>query len=692
LGAAHLLAVIDTLRSTIESVTKLDLRLQSNGTLLTPALCEGLVQRAVSVGVSLDGDRLANDRHRRYANGRSSHSRALRGIALLRKPEFRSAYGGILCTVDVDNDPVLVYKALLREDPPRIDFLLPHATWDKPPPGRGYAEWLLRIYDSWQADGEPVSIRLFDSVHSLEQGGRSGTESLGVGNPTVAVVETDGTWELPDSLKTVSGDAPHTGLDLYRHSADDYAHHVDALRHGIHETPTTCTGCPVVATCGGGLYAHRFGRGNGFDNPSVYCADLARLIIGIRYRQRASARLATMELPRTEVQDPTAMAVRSARRLLDDGADPAVPDVVDGLLRREQDVDRELMFSVATVAGRVHGKLAWQLLVDIEAVSPEAVVSTLSYPYVRSRVRDALAAAQPAAVTVCQGVLAAVAMTAAVSAGHPATLEVPVVDGVLCLPGLGVLALPAASTARVSSSARAGEFVVRPDVGEPWISTDPSSAGRWRRVRIVDTGGPGVRFDDVDPVRVCHAHPMAERCASTERAQRLAVLEEAWSSVRSVAPQLATTLDKMITVVTPLASESQTDPLVLEGPGNIPGAMAIPLADPDATATALVEHAARSLIAATHRAFGLADDHRMADGALRAPAALADAYATVALLLLVEGRRRSGTQVDERWVTARQQQLHRHLDEARPDDRWTKLGRQLLDHVSAQTLRENTVR
>src|SRR4051794_15247753 len=43
LGAARLLPVIDTLRSTIEPVATLDLRLQSNGTLLTPVLLEGLV-------------------------------------------------------------------------------------------------------------------------------------------------------------------------------------------------------------------------------------------------------------------------------------------------------------------------------------------------------------------------------------------------------------------------------------------------------------------------------------------------------------------------------------------------------------------------------------------------------------------------------------------------------------------------
>jgi uncharacterized protein len=34
----------------------------------------------------------------------------------------------------------------------------------------------------------------------------------------------------------------------------------------------------VVAVCGGGNYAHRYRADVGFRNPSVYCADLYRLI------------------------------------------------------------------------------------------------------------------------------------------------------------------------------------------------------------------------------------------------------------------------------------------------------------------------------------------------------------------------------------------------------------------------------
>jgi uncharacterized protein len=256
----------------------------------------------------------------------------------------------------------------------------------------------LRIYDRWNADGRPVSVRLFDSIHSLEQGESSGTESLGVGNPPVAVIETDGTWELPDSLKTVSGSAPFTGLDLRHHSADDYLRHLGGLEHGADEPPTACRACPLVTTCGGGLYAHRFRGATGFDNPSVYCTELARLITGIRYRQQAAAR----------------------------GATTPPPAVVDGSSRRELEIDRELIFSVATMAGKAHARAAWRLLVDVEAASPQTVVTILADPDVRRRVRDALATAQPAGAAACREVLAAVATAAAVRAGHPGRLDDPV--------------------------------------------------------------------------------------------------------------------------------------------------------------------------------------------------------------------------------------------------------------------------
>ena len=132
-GHARLRRVITELRQALDGVCRLDLRIHTNGVLLSEQLCELFAEHGVKVGVSIDGDRAANDRHRRYADGRSSYDKVIRAIGLLRTDRFRHLYAGLLCTIDIANDPVVVYESLMDLEPPRIDFLLPHATWDHPP-------------------------------------------------------------------------------------------------------------------------------------------------------------------------------------------------------------------------------------------------------------------------------------------------------------------------------------------------------------------------------------------------------------------------------------------------------------------------------------------------------------------------------------------------------------------------------
>ena len=291
LGHDGLREVIRVLRSQIDPVTELDLRIHTNGVLLDERLCSLFADYAVAVGVSLDGDPAANDRHRRFADSRSSHSHVRRALALLRRPEYRHLYAGILCTIDVENDPITVYEALLAEEPPQVDLLLPHGTWDQPPPrppgtGTPYASWLTRIHARWVADGHPVPIRFFDSLRAAWEGRPSRTEAVGLDPVALLVVETDGTWEQVDSLKVAYENAPATGLDVFSHSADEAAAHpgVAGRQAGIAALCPACRQCPLVRACGGGLYPHRYREGVGFRNPSVYCEDLLTLITHVRDR------------------------------------------------------------------------------------------------------------------------------------------------------------------------------------------------------------------------------------------------------------------------------------------------------------------------------------------------------------------------------------------------------------------------
>ncbi|MEU8300086.1 FxsB family cyclophane-forming radical SAM/SPASM peptide maturase [Micromonospora sp. NPDC048909] len=283
---------VRTLRAAMPADTSLDVGVQTNGVLLDETFLDLFRTHRVDVGVSLDGDSAANDRHRRHADGRGSHAEVARALRLLARPEHRARYAGLLCTVDLANDPVRVYEALLEFAPPRLDLLLPHGNWSQPPPGRRpggtdapYGEWLIAVFDRWYRETpRRTGIRLFESLIALVLGGRSGTQALGGAEPDIMTIETDGTIEGTDTLKTTAEESMRTGYDVFRHSFDE------ALRHpSLAGRPTgpaalapTCRACPVVSACGGGLYAHRFRAGAGFAHPSVYCPDLYRLIRHVR--------------------------------------------------------------------------------------------------------------------------------------------------------------------------------------------------------------------------------------------------------------------------------------------------------------------------------------------------------------------------------------------------------------------------
>ena len=290
-GGEPLLAGRDRLRSMVETLRAAlpcpaTVTLQTNGTLLDEAMLDRLRADGVSVGVSLDGPPGANDRHRRYADGRGSSGEVHRALSLLSRSKHRDVYAGLLCTVDPESDPIGCFEALLAFDPPAVDFLLPHANWDNPPSrreagGTPYAQWLISVFDLWYDTRPPATrIRLFESLIALTLGGTSRSEQVGLSPAALAVIETDGAVEQVDALKSAYDGACETGVNVLTGPLDAALEHpgVVARQIGVRGLADACRACPVHPICGGGHYAHRYRAGAGFRNPSVYCADLLRLI------------------------------------------------------------------------------------------------------------------------------------------------------------------------------------------------------------------------------------------------------------------------------------------------------------------------------------------------------------------------------------------------------------------------------
>jgi uncharacterized protein len=271
--------------------TRLHLSIQTNAVRLDTTYLRLFDRLGVQVGVSLDGDLAGQDRHRRRRDGRGSYAQVSAALHRLASAEFRHLFGGLLCTIDTSNDPLATYQALLDFQPPMIDFLLPHGNWMSPPPGREsgnpdtpYAAWLITVFDQWYYAPSPPRVRLFDEIVHLTLGGASATEAVGLSPVAVLVIETDGSIEAGDALKSAYPGAPATGLHVSRDSLDDalLLPSVAARQIGVLALAEECRSCPVHRICGGGHYAHRYRSGTGFANPSVYSPDLFRLVHHIR--------------------------------------------------------------------------------------------------------------------------------------------------------------------------------------------------------------------------------------------------------------------------------------------------------------------------------------------------------------------------------------------------------------------------
>ncbi|MEV8230978.1 radical SAM/SPASM protein FxsB, inactivated metallohydrolase extension form [Streptomyces sp. NPDC079167] len=542
-GPARLRRVCEEFGSALAGVAELDLRIHTNGLQLSPRYLDLFDEFDVKVGISLDGDRAANDRHRRFADGRSSHPLVLKAVELLRQDRYRHLNLGLLCTVDIENDPHAVLDALVALDPPLIDFLLPHATWDEPPPRpdgspTAYAEWLLAVFDRWQEEGSPVPVRLFSSVLSTLSGGPSLTESLGLAPTDLVVVETDGQLEQVDSLKSAYEGAAATGFDVFSHSFDDVAAHpgVRARQLGLAGVSDACRRCPVVRSCGGGLYTHRYSSANDFDNPSVYCADLEALVRGVQERTTAAA-------------VPLALSDRRE------------------LAAEQHDLSRTLLAGLHEALdgrGGARWDEAWGLAGVLESSGEGAAGLDLvvAHPYTRTWLLDVLEglhAERPEAVGQALRLPSYVA-AAAVRSGLGLEVPCDYRDGRLFLPTLGELRVAEpGGTGRVLVRAFGEGFAVRCEGGGERVVASGTEGSGWLPVRHFAAGrAPSFALDDLDPYRDCFDAPAAPRLSRADAEAWAGGVGRAWELLERAAPHRTVDVAESLTTLTPLVAGHNT--------------------------------------------------------------------------------------------------------------------------------------
>ena len=398
------------------------------------------------------------------------------------------------------------------------------------------------------------------------------------------VIETDGTYEQVDSLKVAFDGAPATGLNVFGHALDVAGQHpgIAARQQGLAGLCPTCQKCPVVSTCGGGLYAHRYRSATGFANPSVYCADLLKLITHINSR-RPEATTGGRAVANHELSEDDFRELAAGY-----GSAAAVGQLVEA----QRTLRRALLGAVyragitapaATGPMRETLRTAWTILAVADRERPGALDRVLAHPYVRvwaARCLEQAGLAGPAgesdpvhrpAAAAGLGHLAAIAAATVIRAGGQADITVPVTHGAVHLPTLGRLVVSPADSgpqpreAVLSADGKSVSIRIGRDSwqfttadllsGEPRAAESFGDRGSaaWQPVRTLSGAGISVALEDTDPYRDCHQWPAATRLTEAEAAQWQHGFADAWQEIARDHPGYAPAIAAGLAVLMPMA-------------------------------------------------------------------------------------------------------------------------------------------
>lgn len=240
------------------------------------------------------------------------------------------------------------------------------------------------------------------------------------------------------------------------------------------------------------------------------------------------------------------------------GGGPAAAEILKGAQHSKHTL---LLHGVAVAAEtcgheqRALARRGYDLLTVVQRRDPAAVTSVLRYPSVGAWAHRTLVALRggPCMTGATPGSLAAVAAAAAIRAGLPAEIEVPVSGGIVMLPSVGAAGPVEAEVATVRNTE--GRTEVMAD-GQRIIVPGRygDRAALWHPLRPVRAGSLHLLVDDVDPFRMPAAPNLA---TAVDPDPWSGVFGAAWTLLERHHPAVAREVAEIVKVIVPLARPPQ---------------------------------------------------------------------------------------------------------------------------------------
>jgi len=291
LGFTKLEYLIFSLRDVLPD--ECSISLQTNGILINKKILDLCSNTRTTISVSLDGPKEIHDKSRVGHSGKGTYDQVLKGLNLLREhPDSEFLFTGLLAVVDIESDPVEIYRFFKNLNPPSVDFIYRDGNHTRLPYGKKslqsteYGQWTAKLLDFYLSDEHPIKIRILDDLIKLLLGGKGTKDGVGLTNYGVLIIDTDGSITKNDTLKSSfdGADRFSSNWSVHTHDLREVLASEEFAEYHASQRPSSkiCLACPELNVCGGGMALHRWRDDNGYDNPSVYCADQKYLIGHIR--------------------------------------------------------------------------------------------------------------------------------------------------------------------------------------------------------------------------------------------------------------------------------------------------------------------------------------------------------------------------------------------------------------------------
>lgn len=294
-GGEPLLAGLDFYRNFIkigndilQDEIRIDYGMQTNGVLLDYNLASELKKLNIQVGISIDGTEVSNNKNRIFHNNKGSYKEIINGFNII-KEVYGDKFANCLCVIDVNESPSDVYNHFKQIGASNVHFLFPDCNFknssykDIPKVG----EWLVLMFDLWYKDTDLIkpSIRPLSDLIGLILGYEKYSEIFGKGKNYTLVIETNGDIETVDTLKICGDGFTKTKFNVVSNEFDEIYESSKLAQeyfNGHENLCKTCKNCFLEDICGGGFIGHRYSVENEFNNPSIYCRQIALLICHIQ--------------------------------------------------------------------------------------------------------------------------------------------------------------------------------------------------------------------------------------------------------------------------------------------------------------------------------------------------------------------------------------------------------------------------